>query len=338
MRSRLFLSVGAGLVLSVFNAVSRAAEPTTKPVTRYPNVPVVRIWPDDPPATQPADGAEDGETIKISGTPDKLVFSVRNVTRAAMSVFLPAPAPHVAAKPRPAVILCAGGGYTAESLMGSGFSIARALNREGVAGFVLKYRLPPGTTPPDGTLPAPQQDLLRAIQVIRSRAAEWNVDPHRVGVMGFSSGGHLVGTAATIYDDAKSLPVPADDAVARESARPDFAVMVYPVQSLDPQYGRSGSRHWLIGDDPPEALWRRLTVDMNLTPRTPPLFVVHAKDDLAIPYQSSERLADAAKKAGVDCELMLLEHGGHGFGLGRAESKAWYPACLDWMRRHKLLD
>jgi acetyl esterase/lipase len=133
--------------------------------------------------------------------------------------------------PTPGVVICPGGGYSGQATAKEGFEVARRFSDAGITAFVLRYRLPNGEPPPAGTLPVPQQDVLRAIQLVRTRAAEWNVDPKRVGIVGFSAGGHLAATAATMYGQADTLPL--KDSIARTPARPDFAVLIYPVIRMD---------------------------------------------------------------------------------------------------------
>ena len=314
-----------------------AAYPTTWPATwpappDLPVAPVVRLWPNDPPATQTFD-VTDKTTAR--GEPNSPGFNVADIRYPSLMVYLP----EKQSGPRAAVIICPGGGYAYESLTYEGIDIAKRFAAEGVAGFVLRYRLPDGRPPEAGQLPLPQQDVLRAIQLIRSRAAEWNVDPQRVGVVGFSAGGHLAATAATMYDDARTLVARADDAVARTAARPDFAVLIYPVIKMNRQGSHGGSRQNLLGPEPDAALVDRFSNELHVTPRTPPLFVVHPKDDGTVPVANAHLIVEAAKKANVPHDLVLFEKGGHGFGLGNnAETRTWFLRCMDWLRSQKLID
>jgi len=251
-----------------------------------------------------------------------------------LTVYLPSD-PHANI---PAVIICPGGGYTFLAVAKEGTKPADRLAADGIAAFVLEYRLPKGRTPAPGEVPVPEQDVLRAVQLVRSRAAEWNVDPHRVGVMGFSAGGHVAAMAATMFDDAKSLPAAPDDPIGRVSARPDFAVLLYPVISMEPAWAHTGSHAKLLGKAADAAAAARFSVDERVTPQTPPLFIAVAKDDKTVEYHNSELMADAAKRAGVPAKLMIFDHGGHGFGLGdNADTRTWYPACMAWLQTQGVL-
>ena len=292
------------------------------------DVPIVRLWPGDAPATQPYDRAEGGEKVTNRSKTAEPNLLISGVTHPWLSVFLP----KTDADARTAVIICPGGGYAFEAETKEGVDVAKRLNADGIAAFVLKYRLPHGEAPAADQLPMPQQDMLRAIQLVRSRAAEWKLDPKRIGVMGFSAGGHLAATAATMYDEANELPV--HDAISKQSARPDFAVLLYAVISMEPNVGHTGSRNNLIGKTADATLSRRFSTDEHVTANTPPLFIAQAKDDKTVPFHNAELMNAAAEKAGVPHEFISFDHGGHGFGLGdNADTKTWFPKCLEWLRK-----
>lgn len=295
---------------------------------------VVPLWPDQSEPSQVLGEAGPGEVVKDRGKDGAHDRSVTKVTEPTLTVFLaekPDPA-------RPAIVVCPGGGYTALAIDKEGYAIAQRLNQAGVAAIVLKYRLPAGRPPvAEGSTPLPIQDVQRAIRFTRAHATEWNIDPSRVGVMGFSAGGHVASTAATQFDagdDSASY-----DPIARQSSRPDFAVLMYPVVSMRDAPAHKGSRHNLLGENPPEKQIDRFSGELHVTDKTPPLFIVHAKDDKSVIVENSTKLAEAAKLANVPHELVLFEEGGHGFGLGPpgSECSAWPDRLLAWMRVQKLL-
>jgi acetyl esterase/lipase len=230
----------------------------------------------------------------------------------------------------PAVVVCPGGGYRNLALGHEGETVARWLQSRGVHAFVLRYRLPANGY----RHPVPLQDLQRALRTVRARAAEWQVDPARVGVMGFSAGGHLVTTACTHFDDGR----PGDaDPVERQSSRPDFCLAIYPVVTLVESDTHAGSRDNLLGPGADPALLTRLSAERNVTPRTPPSLLVHSADDATVPPENSLRYYRALRAAGVPAELHLFDSGGHGFGVGGKPDRGprdWLVPLESWMRRH----
>lgn len=212
------------------------------------------------------------------------------------------------------VIVCPGGGYEMLAVEHEGAAIARWLNDLGVTAFVLRYRVPrPGH-------PAPLQDAQDAIRLVRNRAAEFCIDPDRVGVLGASAGGHLAACAGTLFDG--------------DVARPNFLVLLYPVIALDGPDAHIGSRRALLGAEPAPALLEALDPARHVTPRTPPAFLVHAMDDTVVPPANSVRFHAALTAAGVPAELRLCREGFHGFGLGEDKGAAadWPQACARWMQ------
>ena len=281
---------------------------------------LLALW---PLTGQPDSGEECGPP------PDRLI---KNIKTPSIRVFLPDdPDPN-----RPAVIICPGGGYWLLAIDKEGNDVARMFNRHGVAAIVLQYRLPDGSTLKPGTLPLPVQDVQRAIRLVREDAAKWNIDPSRIGIMGFSAGGHLASTAATLFDDGH----PTDpDSVEQQSSRPDFAILAYPVITLHEPITHEGSRQRLLGPGATPEMIDRYSADVTITNQTPPLFIVHAEDDKGVVVQNSLRLAEAASRVGVPCTLVLLQSGGHGFGLGvnGGEPTGWPEQCISWMRARGLL-
>ena len=273
---------------------------------------VIPLWPEGVPGAKPGGGEERLVDDRVS-----------NVQVPTLTVFPADPARAVGT----AVIMCPGGGYVRLAITKEGNGFARILNDIGVTVFILKYRLV------EYGHPAPIQDVLRAVRLVRSRAAEFGIDPARIGVMGSSAGGHLAASAATLYDAPEGRTGAALDAV---SARPDFVALVYPVITMKPPFAHMGSRKALLGAAPSEALVERLSVETQVTAATPPAFLVHTGEDASVPLENSILFFQALRKAGVPAELHLFEKGAHGFGTaqGLGPTSDW-PARLEgWMRAH----
>jgi acetyl esterase/lipase len=213
-----------------------------------------------------------------------------------------------------AVVICPGGGYTHLSIEKEGREVARYFNRLGLSARVLRYRLE--------RHPAPLNDVRAAVRLLRRdcRAGA------QVGVVGFSAGAHLAACASNLFET--------------DAERPDFAVLVYPVITLRPPHAHAGSRRALLGPSPSPALVESLSLETRVTPRTPPTFLVHAKDDRSVPLENSLLYQSALDRAGVPSELSLHEHGGHGFGLRPTTQAAreWPTACAAWLRARGLID
>ena len=229
-------------------------------------------------------------------------------------------------------MICPGGGYQNLAMDHEGHQVARWLTAHGVAAAIVKYRLGPRYRHP-----APLQDVLRAIRVVRSRATELNVKPDRVGVMGFSAGGHLASSAATLFDlaDAKVA-----DGLEAVSSRPDFAILGYPVIVFGADVTHKGSQRNLLGDNPPADLVTRLSTDRQVTVKTPPTFLFHTNEDAGVPPQNSVAFYLALKTAGVPAELHIYEKGAHGVGLAPEdrELSTWPDRMLGWMRTARIDD
>jgi acetyl esterase/lipase len=225
-----------------------------------------------------------------------------------------------------AVVVCPGGGY-GHLADHEGRPVAEWLNSIGVAGFVLKYRIAPRYKHP-----APLQDASRAIRTVRANAKEWDLDPTRIGILGFSAGGHLASTAGTHFDAGKS---DSSDPIERVSSRPDAMVLVYPVITMG-EFTHQGSKRNLLGKDPSDDLVALLSNEKQVTEKTPPTFLIHTVQDRGVPYENSLLFAAALRKHGVPHELHLYERGHHGFGLGTNDPilASWPRRCADWLRLH----
>jgi acetyl esterase/lipase len=224
-----------------------------------------------------------------------------------------------------AVVVCPGGGYTHLAIGHEGFEVARRLNEMGIAAFVLKYRLPSDETMVDKTI-GPLQDAQRAIQLVRQRAEEWGVRTDRVGIMGFSAGGHLASTAGTHFNRTVI------DNPAHISLRPDFMILLYPVISFADSIGHRGSRDNLIGKSPGAEKIREYSNEWQVTEQTPPAFLVQAEDDRTVPVANSLYFYEALQRKGVPAEMHIYPKGGHGFGLHNMTTKdQWIERLQNWM-------
>ncbi|HEX8313956.1 MAG TPA: alpha/beta hydrolase [Flavisolibacter sp.] len=229
-----------------------------------------------------------------------------------------------------AVIICPGGGYGGLSYNWEGSDPARLLSAKGIAAIVLKYRLPNAKSNITPHL-SPLADAKRAIRIVRANATRWNIKKDRVGIMGFSAGGHLASTLATHFDAGDAA---AADSIERQPSRPDFAVLVYPVISMSKPIMHAGSRNNLIGATPDSSLARLYSNELQVTKETPPTFLIHATDDKGVPVENSLLFYQALKDNNVPTEMHIYPYGGHGFGLavGRGYLETWTERLAEWMR------
>ncbi|MDB5105447.1 MAG: axeA 7 [Fibrobacteres bacterium] len=231
-----------------------------------------------------------------------------------------------------AVVVFPGGGYTGLAMDHEGLQPAKWLNTLGVSAFVVKYRL--GSA--GYRHPIEMWDGQRAVRWVRSHARQYGIDPKRVGVLGFSAGGHLASTVSTHYDSGNAA---AADSIDRQGCRPDWSLLGYPVITMDAAFTHGGSRLALLGDAPSQILIDSLSNEKQVTSKTPPAFLLHAKDDNAVPVRNSQAYYDSLKRRGVAAELKLYEKGGHGFGLADGVGGApndpilatWPALAAAWM-------
>lgn len=230
-----------------------------------------------------------------------------------------------------AVVVCPGGGYGGLAFDYEGEDVARWLNTQGIAGFVLRYR-----HAPHYHHPVPLMDAQRALRTVRARAAEWRVRKDRVGILGFSAGGHLTATAATLYNESFGE---AEDAVDKESARPDFMAPIYPVICMSDPWGHTGSRQNLLGSEDSAEFALKLSPDKQVTADTPPAFIVHTTEDQVVPVKNSLSLYEALVKAGVATELHCFQKGAHGLGMGKGDPAmtTWPGQFITWLRANGLI-
>jgi acetyl esterase/lipase len=270
-------------------------------------VPFTPLWMGDAP------GAKGKEAVDIPGV-----------------YIYPAKTPNAAA-----VVVCPGGGYGVHAMDHEGVQIADWLNSHGLTAVVLKYRLGARYNHP-----IPLTDAQRALRYVRANAKDWKVDPTRVGIMGFSAGGHLASTVGTHFDRGQK---DAKDAIDRESCRPDFMILMYPVITLKGKYAHNGSRINLLGKTPSAELVDSLCNETQVTKDTPPTFMVHTKEDKAVPPENSMLFYEALTKHKVPAEIRLYEKGRHGLGLALKEGDrdlpyaAWPDRCIAWMKGRGIL-
>jgi acetyl esterase/lipase len=241
-----------------------------------------------------------------------------------LTPYLPDPAKATGA----VIVICPGGGYGGLAPH-EGADYARFLNEYGVAGFVLKYRLGSGGY----RHPVMLQDAARAVRLVRAKAGEWKLDPHRIGIMGSSAGGHLASTLVTHFDAGKP---DAADLVERQSSRPDLGILCYAVITLG-QFTHQGSKQNLLGKDPSPELVRELSNELQVTKDTPPCFVWHTYEDSGVPVENSLQFAEALRRAGVPFDLHIYQKGPHGLGLGTRDwnpekRHPWTHDCIVWLQ------
>ena len=283
------------LILFAVFAVSAASAVAAEPLR-------LTLWPDEAPL-----GEGKSEKVKV-----------------AITVHLPAPEKATGT----AMVICPGGGYGGRVVEGEGHGIARWLNAHGIAGVVLEYRLPAGN------YHRPMLDAQRAIRVVRSHAAEWKIDPRRIGIVGFSAGGHLASTAGTHFDAGNDKSA---DPVERLSCRPDFMVLVYPVITMG-EKSHGGSRKNLLGATPWAELIDLFSNEKQVTAKTPPAFLTHARTDAVVPVAHSQMFHEALKAKGIAAELQEFPKGNHGYnGYKGEEWDAWQKRSLEWLGERGLL-
>ncbi len=226
-----------------------------------------------------------------------------------------------------AVVVLPGGGYSHLSETKEGSDVAKWLNSLGISAFVLKYRLGMKYHEPNQLL-----DAARALRTVRARAKEWNLDANRIGILGFSAGGHLASTLSTHFDAGKR---DAKDEIEKASSRPDLEILIYPVITMG-EYTHGGSKKNLLGDNPTGGQIKFYSNELQVTKDTPPTFIAHATSDPAVPIENSLMFAEALEKAKVPFELHFYEQGPHGFGLAPTNPilASWKERCADWLGLH----
>jgi acetyl esterase/lipase len=295
------------LLAALMTAAATLAE-ATEPL-------VIPLWPE---------GVPDAKDIG----PERLEEGGRisNVSNPTLTVY-------PAAVDRPngtAVIVCPGGGYVRFSFLREGVQYANWLSTLGITTFVLKSRLQ------EFGHPAPLQDVLRAVRIVRSRAAEFQINPARIGVMGSSAGGHLAASAGTLFDHPAGKTGAALDAT---NARPDFLILMYPVITMDDPFAHAGSRKALLGEHPTPELLQLASLEKQVTAATPPTLLIHTQEDATVPVENSILFYQALTRAKVPADMYLFEHGGHGMGMrdGLGTASDWPKRAEEWLRHRGLL-
>lgn len=223
-----------------------------------------------------------------------------------------------------AIVVLPGGGYRNLSDVKEGSAVAEYLNSIGISAFVLKYRLGPKYGQPNQLL-----DASRAMRMVRGRAAEWGIDANRIGILGFSAGGHLASTMATHFDSGNPSAM---EELEKVSSRPDIQILIYPVITMG-EFTHKGSKQNLLGDNPSEELIKKYSNELQITKETPAAFIVHGLDDKTVPVENSLQYVQSLRKNGVPFEFHLYEHGPHGFGLGGTDPilSTWKDRLTAWL-------
>jgi acetyl esterase/lipase len=271
----------------------------------------LKVWPN---------GAPDSNGIT---TPEETYEGkrVRNVSEAEMYVYLPKKGNNTGA----AVVICPGGGYMIEAMDHEGYNMAEWLATQGVAGIVLKYRLPYGHDQ------IPLEDAQRTLRIVRQKAAEWGINPSKVGIAGSSAGGHLASTAGTKFDLGKP---DSNDPIEKYSCRPDFMLLLYPVITFREDFGHMGSRTNLIGAGNKWEMVEKYSNELQVTAQTPPTFLILADDDSGVPPRNSIEFYLALKKYKIPAEMHIFRDGGHGFGMNKKNLPIdqWPNLFAQWMK------
>jgi acetyl esterase/lipase len=265
---------------------------------------------------------QDGQVIRLWSGAAPGALGMEDGDIPVITAFLP----RTISQNTPAVVVCPGGGYVQLAMNHEGRQVANYLNSLGIAAFVLRYRLGPRYHHP-----IELGDVQRAIRTLRSHAADWRLDPSRIGIMGFSAGGHLAMTAATHFDAGA---VTAAEAVDRVSSRPDFVVLGYPVISMTETWTHDGSKTNLLGSTPDPALARSLSGEQAVIKETPPTFIFQTNADTAVPAENSVYYYLALRRMGVPAELHIFENGPHGVGLANDDAalSEWSKLLANWLR------
>jgi acetyl esterase/lipase len=275
---------------------------------------VMPLYPGPIPNSKPSPDREWSET-------DKGILLIRKVSRPTLTVYAPADGTASGT----AVIICPGGGYSLLAAAHEGADVAKKFAEMGVTAFVLKYRIPDDSTMLSRET-GPLQDAQQAIRMVRMEADRWKIRPDRIGILGFSAGGHLASTAGTHFNQV-TIPDP-----EHTSLRPDFMILIYPVISFRDSIGHLGSRENLIGKNPSPAKIDAYSNEEQVTAQTPPAFLIHAGDDDVVKPANSILFYEALLRNHVPAELHLFQEGGHGFGLAlRAEKESWIDLGRHWM-------
>ena len=280
----------------------------------------LKIWPDKIP------GAIEDPSYKMETITDNGWTRIDKVSDPTLDFY---PAPKEKSNGT-AVVICPGGGYAVLAIDHEGAQVAKWFNSMGITAFVLKYRLPSDKIMVDKSI-APLQDAQEAMRIVRRNAKKWNINPDKIGIMGFSAGGHLASTLGTHFDYGNKN---SDDLVERQSCRPDFMILMYPVISFTDSCTHAGSREALLGKNPDQELVKLFSNELQVKADTPPTFIVQADDDTTVPIENSILMFEALKKKKIPTELHILSEGGHGFGLAvnNPHINSWTNSLSLWLK------
>jgi acetyl esterase/lipase len=278
----------------------------------------IKVWPNGIPGSKQASDYSEKIIDRKDG-----VLRMEKVTNPEIAVYLPKKEKATGM----AVLIIPGGGYGIVAIDHEGYSVAKWLNDQGIAGIVLKYRLPSDKIMEDKSV-GPLQDAQEALRIVRRNASAWNINPKKIGVMGFSAGGHLASTLSTHYMEKVY------NVSDTTFARPDFSILIYPVITFDATFTHIGSRNNLIGENPTEEEVKRFSNELQINAQTPPAFLVHSGDDKAVPVKNSISYYTALQQNNIPSELHVFQKGGHGYGLGRGNGSetSWPSLCLNWLK------
>lgn len=278
---------------------------------------IISIWGNNIPNVK---GLTDMETVEETD-----IIRISNVSEPTLEIFLPAKKSII----NKAVVICPGGGYKYLSYDWEGTDVAKWFNSKGIAAFVLKYRLPEESI---CNIPheAPLQDAQRALRWVRQNSERFQIDKNKIGIIGFSAGGHLASTLGTSFNASNNFEEQSIDTI---SARPDFMILMYPVITMSGESTHKGSRTNLLGKNPSDALKKLYSNELNVSVSTPPTFIVHATDDVSVPVENSLLFYKALKDNGVKAEMHIYPYGGHGFGLaiGKGYLQSWTTRLYGWL-------
>ncbi len=277
------------------------------------------LWPDgEIPNHRPSGEQEAADTSDI--------IRIRLVQHPGIAVYLPSKKNATGQ----AVVICPGGGYHILAYDWEGLDIAKWLNSHGIAAIVLKYRLPVSKS---NIIPhkSPLMDAQRAMRMVRHNATAWNINPQKIGIMGFSAGGHLASTLSTHFDQGNPAH---SDPIERHSCRPDFSILMYPVISSDPAISHKGSFNALLGENPDPDLLEYYSNERQVTAETPPAILIHSADDKGVPVENSIVYFTALRKHNIPAEMHVYPYGGHGYSLaiGQGYLSSWTNRVIDWLK------
>jgi acetyl esterase/lipase len=280
----------------------------------------MKVWPNGIPGSKSDATYQETTTGGTNGD----ILRIGKISEPELIVFLP----KAGIVTGTAVLIIPGGGYSIVAIDHEGYAIAKWLNDHGIAGIVLKYRLPSDQIMDDKTI-GPLQDAQEAMRIVRRNADQWKINPNKIGVMGFSAGGHLASTLSTHFSEKVY------DVKDNTSARPDFSLLIYPVITFDASFTHMGSRENLIGKNPTQAQIDKFSNEKQISFDTPPAFLVHSTDDGAVPVKNSIEYYLGLKKNNIPCELHIFQKGGHGYGLAlnKGTESAWPQLCLNWLEK-----